>query len=152
MAFTWVNPTTQYELATSEEMTEIQGNVTTLSASIQLPSPATTPITFVQPSADGVVIVDDIADEIQLNLDILKSENYCRGHYANECVAEHAAARDTVYYDECASLVTGANTSQKSNHHVARHTTENTSRNATHNTTIHATAYYVYKSGHNGAD
>jgi len=124
MAFTWVNPTTQYGYATSEEISEIQAKMGTLSASIQNPAPSTTPITFFQSAVDDALMEDPVMDEIQINLNTLKSENYCRGHHSILCVAVNTADRNNVNYSRYGGYVTAANITQHSNKHFSDNSTD----------------------------
>ena len=66
---------------------------------------------------EAKVTSDSVIDEIQSNLDVLRSENYCRGHHNAECSSDNAL-NDTAYHN---SRLNTENSDYNSTLHATRH-------------------------------
>ena len=109
MPFTWVYPANPGDYAQSEEIQEIRTNSNTLATNILSQTPVSSEtIPFLQPLADGLIIQNQVGDELQENLDILKSENYCRGHHNARHISNNASDRIAIHNLECTDLATGS--------------------------------------------
>ena len=146
MPFTWVYPTSDPgEYAESEEVQEIRTNMNTLVGDILNQTPVSSEtVTFVQPIAEGDKILDEAADEIQLNLDTLKSENYCRGHHNARHISNNASDRQAIHNLECNDLATGGNISDNADYRGSRHSDRYFTNYSDHNITRCGTFHADY--------
>jgi len=145
MAFTWVYPANPGDYAQSEEVQEIRDNTNTLATNILDPTPASSQtISFLQPLADGLVVQDEVGDELQENLDTLKAENYCRGHHNARHISNNASDRVAIHNLECTDLATGGNISDNSDYRIAKHTSYQITNNGNHNSARNGTYHRDY--------
>lgn len=148
MPFTWVYPANVGDYAQSEEVQEIRNNINTLATSILLPTPPSVEsVSFIQPLADGVVIDDLAGDELQINLDTLKSENYCRGHHNARHISNNASDRVAIHSLECTDLATGSNVSDNATYNISLHSNYRITNNANKNGTRFGTYHANYDNG-----
>lgn len=121
MSFTWIYPSAEGDYIQSEEIVEIRDNMETIKTAILDPTPASTEtVSFIQPLADGVVARDDVGDELQVNLDTLKAENYCRGHYTTEHNSNNISDHVAVHATECGSNLPSGCASDHATYHASK--------------------------------
>jgi hypothetical protein len=147
MAFVWVYTTSIGVEIRSEEVQEIRNHMSTLNTNIMLPPPTQPSITFSQPLADWIVTQDEVIDEIQANLNTLKSENYCRGYFSAECVSDNVSDQDTVYYNQCSTHTPSGYDTRYNDEHSTEHNGRNGTRNSTNEGTDRDARYDTNKSG-----
>lgn len=147
MPFTWVYPAAPGDYVQSEEIQEVRTNSNTLATNIFDPTPASSEsISFLQPLADGIVVQNPVGDELQENLDVLKSENYCRGHHNARHISNNASDRVAIHNLECSDLATGGNISDNTDYRIARHTSYQISDHGDKNTARNGTYHRDYDS------
>ncbi len=122
MSFTWIYPSSVGDYIQSEEIVEIRDNIETIKTSILNPTPASTEsVVFNEPLADNIVAQDEVGDELQENLNTLRSENYCRGHHSSEHLSNNITDHVVVQSIHCFSDNPLGYASQYSTYHIAQH-------------------------------
>lgn len=129
MAFTWVHSTNVGDYVKAIQITEIKNNMNTLSTSITTPTPSVTPISFVEPLVQYTYYKDPVMDELQLNLNYLKSENYCRDYYSNKFIGDFTTNETT---DQATDYIA---------RHTDKHMTDNGTDHADRYATRHGSKY-----------
>jgi len=134
MAFSWTNNFDTGSSISSEGANELKNKINSLNSSINRPIPTEPDLTWNQNAADDVLIIDDVYDEIQVNLDTLRSNNWCRGHEVDRCDTHNS------------SQLTADEGTKYKTYNNDRHYSQNHNRHDTVYGTRHSSYYDGYRS------
>lgn len=147
MAFKWSGKKEKGQYAEGSFLKDVKEKLSDLDARILQKNPISTAdinFTFLEKEGEkGKVIKPVIIDEIQSNLDILKSENYCRGYYSSEKTTDYFSEFSTANITECVAH----NSTLHSTFYGANYDTEHSTRHGT----VYTNNNTVYHSGRVGA-
>jgi len=151
MAFTWVNSTNVGDYVKAVQITEIRNNMNTLSTSITNPTPSVTPISFIEPLVQYNYYKDPVMDELQLNLDYLKSKNYCRDYYSNKYIGDFVTNEVTDQVTDYITRHTDKRTTDNGTDHAVRYAIRHGTKYDTRYASNYIPVYGNYYGDHQGS-
>ena len=143
MAFTWINSFNSEIKVTKNGTEELKSKINSLNSSINRPVPTESDIIWTSNDNFMSPIIDDVYDEIQMNLDTLRSNNWCRGHEVDRCDAYNL------------SQLTVDQSTQHKTYNNDRHVSQNNNRHDSFQTTrydsVCGTNHHSYHNPYHGS-